>query len=398
MKISSATTFLIANTLIFTSSNAVCEIEASPEACASMFPDGIIPQSPTLDSTQICRRTSSRSYFMTSFGNDIKSPDFSAYKVTRDEALTLTSDRPWSWRKDPDVDENSQVKHYARSSGATSGSPCWGTNAGNRDFSWDRGHLAPNKIMSAHPAECEGQWQTFYITNAAMQYDDMNRGSWESLESHVYEWLEEKSASVNANEIYIVSGAVYAGRQNSGDLRCDLDTGLNFDRTSSSTTNFMAVPSHFFKILCDPQNQESIAYLDENVQDGNLFGMSVRNLEEKFLNYDLFPEGACNTYNYSISHWDHGNWEDRTESLNMQYLEPYAKPDDSLAWWPGPEWTLFAAGGGVGVVLLIILTLILCRCDCCCSCCKGSAQDKKSRPKSAYGYGDFEMSRGDDLL
>ena len=105
----------------------------------------------------------------------------------------------------------------------------------------------------------------------------------------MYEWLEEKSASVNANEIYVVSGAVYAGRQNSGDLRCDLDTGLNFDRTSSSTTNFMAVPSHFFKILCDTQNQESIAYLDENVQDGNLFGMSVRNLEEKFLKYDLFP-------------------------------------------------------------------------------------------------------------
>ena len=383
---------------MFTRSNAVCEIEANPAACASMFPNGEVPQSPSLDSTMICRRTSSRGYFMTSFGNDIKSPDFSAYKVTRDEALILTSDRPWSWRKDPDVDENSQVKHYARSSGATSGSPCWGTNGGSRDFSWDRGHLAPNKIMSAHPAECEGQWQTFYITNAAMQYDDMNRGSWESLESHVYEWLEEKSASVNANEIYVVSGAVYAGRQNSGDLRCDLDTGLNFDRTSSSTTNFMAVPSHFFKILCDPQNQESIAYLDENVQDGNLYGMSVRNLEEKFLKYDLFPESACNTYNYTISHWDHGNWEDRTESLNMQYLEPYAKPDGAFAWWPGPEWTLFAAAGGAGVVLLIILTYIMCKCGCCCSCCKGSAQDKKSRPKSAYGYGDFEMSRGDDLL
>ena len=228
---------LILNALMLTRSNAVCEIEANPAACASMFPNGVVPQSPSQDSTMICRRTSSRGYFMTSFGNDIKSPDFSAYKVTRDEALTLTSDRPWSWRKDPDVDENSQVKHYARSSGATSGSPCWGTNGGSRDFSWDRGHLAPNKIMSAHPAECEGQWQTFYITNAAMQYDDMNRGSWESLESHVYEWLEEKSASVNANEIYVVSGAVYAGRQNSGDLRCDLDTGLNFDRTSSSTTN-----------------------------------------------------------------------------------------------------------------------------------------------------------------
>ena len=96
--------------------------------------------------------------------------------------------------------------------------------------------MAPNHIMSYAPESCEAQYQTFYITNAAMQYDDMNRGSWESLESHVYEWLEEKSASVNANEIYIVSGAVYAGRQNSGDLRCDLDTGLNFDRTSSTTT------------------------------------------------------------------------------------------------------------------------------------------------------------------
>jgi len=337
---------------------------------------------------------------MTSFGNDIKSPDFSAYKVTRAEALTLTSDRPWSWRKDPDVSDDDQVSHYARSSGSTSGSPCWGTNGGSRTFSWDRGHLAPNKIMSAHPNECEGQWQTFYVTNAAMQYDDMNRGSWESLESHVYEWLEEKSSSVGADEVYIISGAVYAGRQNSGDLRCDLDTGNNFERTTSSTTNFMGVPSHFFKILCDPQNQESIAYLDENVEDGNLFGMSVRNLEETYLKYDLFPESSCNTYNYSISHWDHGNWEGRTASLGMRYLEAYAKPDDGMfSFWPGPEWSLFAAGAGVAALVLCIV-FVWCKFGCCCckSCCKGSAQDKKSRPKSAYGYGDFEMAEGDNRL
>ncbi len=218
-----------------------CEIESNPSSCNSMVVNGVLPNPPRADATLLCRRTSSRSFFLTSFGNDIKSPDFSAYKITRAEAQSLTSDRPWGWRSDPDIEDSNQVSASSRSLTGTSGSPCWGTLSNTRGFSWDRGHLAPNKIMSAHPDECEGQWATFYITNAAMQYDDMNRGSWESLESHVYEWLEEKSSEVGSDEIYIISGAVYEGRENSGDLRCDLDTGDNYARGSSSTTNFMAV-------------------------------------------------------------------------------------------------------------------------------------------------------------
>ncbi len=82
----------------------------------------------------------------------------------------------------------------------------------------------------------------------------------------------------------------------------------------------------------------------------------------------------------------------------MQYLEPYEKDTGFL--FGQPMWMVIAILSGTGLALLIVLILWCkhCGCNCCASCCKGSAQDKKSRPKSAYGNGSFELTYGDDML
>ena len=53
---------------------------------------------------------------------------------------------------------------------------------------WDKGHMAP---AGSFNDSYENLYSTFTYLNAALQYDDLNRGAWVDLEEQVREWADE---------------------------------------------------------------------------------------------------------------------------------------------------------------------------------------------------------------
>ena len=53
---------------------------------------------------------------------------------------------------------------------------------------WDKGHMAP---AGSFNDSYENLYSTFTYLNAALQFDDLNRGTWVDLEEQVREWADE---------------------------------------------------------------------------------------------------------------------------------------------------------------------------------------------------------------
>merc|ERR1712046_371782 len=124
------------------------------------------------DSKLVCRNGN----YLMAFGLDTKSPDWSAYHITPKNASSEkgTGKRP-SWKQDPDIPKENQVNTK---------SPCWGED-------WNRGHLDPAYIMSYDKNEdthTGSFYDTFYITNTAMQAGKFNQQPWAHLEQKVAPW------------------------------------------------------------------------------------------------------------------------------------------------------------------------------------------------------------------
>lgn len=242
-----------------------------------------------------------------------------------------------------------------------------------------------------------------------MQRDDFNQGPWETLETHVYGWLNDKAASVQAEGIFVITGTVYENRklENGGsDLRCSMATGDVYTRGDASDDgmDFVGVPTHYFKVMCDHVNGEVIAYLGTNEENSVMKGMSVNALEQDYLHYDLGLANCGNTYNYSIVHWDHGSWQ--TTSDSYIYVPGSARPSDDAS--SSLESTLFiAAGVGAGLVGLCVLIVCVCAVRKCRSSRRAphkSARNEKRKSdyvgvgghnnRGGWGGGDIEDNRG----
>lgn len=91
---------------------------------------------------------------------------------------------------------------------------------------WDRGHMAPAGDMKW---DKQAMAESFYMTNMAPQFPDLNRGSWNKLEQKCREWAIADSV------IYIVCGPIPG------------ETPLAHIGPSSVT-----VPARFFKVIISP--------------------------------------------------------------------------------------------------------------------------------------------------
>ena len=119
---------------------------------------------------------------------------------------------------------------------------------------YDRGHQAPAADMKFSSQAME---ECFYMTNMSPQEPSFNRGIWKDLEEDVRGWCVEKGA------IYVVTGAL-------------------FEQDKRMRKSKITVPSHFYKIILNPKEQEMIAFLlpnQESEKPMSKFAISVDDLE-----------------------------------------------------------------------------------------------------------------------
>lgn len=104
---------------------------------------------------------------------------------------------------------------------------------------FDRGHMAPAADMLNE----KSMEESFYLTNMIPQVGpNMNRGIWADLEAVVRKW------SISRGKVIVMSGPIYKGQ------------------TQTMGNSKVLIPTHVYKIVVDPNNLESIAFIIPNVQ------------------------------------------------------------------------------------------------------------------------------------
>lgn len=132
-----------------------------------------------------------------------------------------------------------------------------------KDYSrsgYDMGHMAPagDFVGSANQTR-----ESFYLSNIVPQVGkDFNRGIWMHLESWVRKCVR------NRGPLLVVTGPIYENGQTKEWLR-----------------NRVAVPTHLFKVVTDPQNMQSIAFIMANEPHPHeayaSYAVSVREVEKR---------------------------------------------------------------------------------------------------------------------
>ncbi|WP_235869505.1 DNA/RNA non-specific endonuclease [Veronia nyctiphanis] len=105
----------------------------------------------------------------------------------------------------------------------------------------DRGHLARRSTAAWGDSRSDAQRasnETFYFTNAALQYDTLNQDEWLSLENWVKSLDLDKDGRITS-----FSGCIYGGA----------------DRTVQPSGRQLAlVPAGFFKVVCFINKQDKL--------------------------------------------------------------------------------------------------------------------------------------------
>ena len=107
---------------------------------------------------------------------------------------------------------------------------------GNR---WDRGHMAP---AGSFNDSYENLYSTFSYLNVALQYDDLNRGTWVQLEEQVRKWADEI-----------------------GDI--DIEIYLEFDSSHIVLDTGAHVPTAFYKYVIFPDGTKKCYYFPNSTPD-----------------------------------------------------------------------------------------------------------------------------------
>ena len=97
---------------------------------------------------------------------------------------------------------------------------------------WDRGHMAP---AGSFNDSYENLYSTFSYLNVALQYDDLNRGTWVQLEEQVRQWADEL-----------------------GDI--DIEIYLEFDSSHIVLDTGAHVPTAFYKNVIFPDSSKKCYY------------------------------------------------------------------------------------------------------------------------------------------
>ncbi|MDA0330898.1 MAG: DNA/RNA non-specific endonuclease [Bacteroidetes bacterium] len=104
---------------------------------------------------------------------------------------------------------------------------------------WDRGHMAP---AGSFNDSYENLYSTFSYLNVALQYDDLNRGTWVQLEEQVRKWADEI-----------------------GDI--DIEIYLEFDSSHIVLDTGAHVPTAFYKYVIFPDGTKKCYYFPNSTPD-----------------------------------------------------------------------------------------------------------------------------------
>ena len=104
---------------------------------------------------------------------------------------------------------------------------------------WDRGHMAP---AGSFNDSYENLYSTFSYLNVALQYDDLNRGTWVQLEEQVRQWADEL-----------------------GDI--DIEIYLEFDSSHIVLDTGAHVPTAFYKHVIFPEGTKKCYYFPNSTPD-----------------------------------------------------------------------------------------------------------------------------------
>jgi DNA/RNA endonuclease G (NUC1) len=104
---------------------------------------------------------------------------------------------------------------------------------------WDRGHMAP---AGSFNDSYENLYSTFSYLNVALQYDDLNRGTWVQLEEQVRQWADEL-----------------------GDI--DIEIYLEFDSSHIVLDTGAHVPTAFYKHVIFPDSSKKCYYFPNSTPD-----------------------------------------------------------------------------------------------------------------------------------
>lgn len=140
---------------------------------------------------------------------------------------------------------------------------------------FDRGHLAPAADFSYSE---KAMSESFIMTNIAPQNPQLNRGMWADLEKSTRGLLKYK----DINDIYVVTGTLY------------------YKNTSLGEFNGIQIPTHFYKVIIEPQHGYSAAYLIPNdgsaVNHFSQYLIKIRDLE-KVAKIDFNPQLSSESAN-----------------------------------------------------------------------------------------------------
>ena len=104
---------------------------------------------------------------------------------------------------------------------------------------WDRGHVAP---AGSFNDSYENLYSTFSYLNVALQYDDLNRGTWVQLEEQVRQWAD-----------------------NFGDI--NIEIYLEFDSSHIILDTGAHVPTAFYKYVIFPDGSKKCYYFPNSTPD-----------------------------------------------------------------------------------------------------------------------------------
>jgi len=196
-----------------------------PGLCPEHYPLGI-PVVISVERDKVERRSFylCRAGYALQFDPATKTPLWVAERLTNEQLGAEREDRTDDFRPDPDIPAPAQasLNDY-------------------RGSKFDRGHMAPAADMGGKGASAMSE--SFYLTNMIPQVGpNQNRGIWADLEGSVRQWAKQRG------EVLVITGPIY---------------GNNPVVMGKSK---VLVPTHLYKVVLDPKNYQSVAYIVPNAQ------------------------------------------------------------------------------------------------------------------------------------
>jgi endonuclease G, mitochondrial len=215
---------------------------AAATRCPEHFTGGVAP---TVTNPKLKSRTQEVCYqaYAVLHSGISRTPLYSAEHLTRSNVeAAQTLKRKDSFHPEPALpaEDRAELSDYARSN-------------------YDRGHMSPNGDMPDRFA----QTQSYSLANMVPQVHANNAGIWQGIEGAA------RQLTLSEGEIYVVSGPAFIGN--------DLQRIGN-----------VLVPTHFWKVLYSPAQQQAGAYLVTNDASRSYSTVTVSNLE-KMVGISLLP-------------------------------------------------------------------------------------------------------------